>query len=303
MAVPPLIEREIYDAVQARLKSRNPMVTPARISSGPTLLTGICFCAKCGGAMTLRTGQGSTGATYRYYTCLTKARQGKTGCKGRTIPMDKLDHLVADHIGDRLLQPTRLETVLASVIDRRQERAERRREHLAELHRRITEADQRLGRLFDAIEAGMVDKDDAMAKERMVSLKSLRDQAAADAERTQLALDSSGNQGVSPDMLKGFARNARERIRLDGGGYRRDHLLALAQRVEVADDEVRIMGSKSELLRTLVAASSGKQAAFGVHSSVLKWRTRQDSNLRPLPSERDFLCFPEISSDRSTIPK
>ena len=39
MAVPPLIERETFDAVQARLKSRNPMVTPARVSSGPTLLT------------------------------------------------------------------------------------------------------------------------------------------------------------------------------------------------------------------------------------------------------------------------
>ncbi|TIP12549.1 recombinase family protein [Mesorhizobium sp.] len=278
MAVPPLIEREIFDAVQARLKSRNPMVTPARVSSGPTLLTGICFCAKCGGAMTLRTGRGSAGGTYRYYTCSTTARQGKTGCKGRTIPMDKLDNLVADHIGDRLLQPNRLETILASVIDRRQERAERRREHLAELHRRITETDQRLGRLYDAIESGMVEKDDAMAKERMAGLKALRDQAVADAERTQLALDSSGNQGVTPDMLKGFARKARERIRLDDGGYRRDHLRALAQRVEVADDEVRIMGSKSELLRTLVAASSVETAAFGVHSSVLKWRARRDSN-------------------------
>ena len=71
---------------------------------------------------------------------------------------------------------------------------------------------------------------------------------------------------------QGFARKARERIRLNDGGYRRDHLRALAQRVEVADDEVRIMGSKSELLRTLVAASSVESAAFGVHSSVLKWR-------------------------------
>ena len=279
MAVPPLIERKIFDAVQARLKSRNPMVTPSRVSSGPTLLTGICFCAKCGGAMTLRTGRSSTGATHRYYTCSTKARQGNTGCKGRTIPMDKLDDLVADHLESRLLQPKRLETILASVIDRRQDRTERRLEHLAELHRRITETDQRLGRLFDAIESGMVDKDDAVARERMASLKALRDQATADAERTQLALDSSGNQAVSPDMLKAFARSARGRIRLDDGGYRRDHLRALAQRVEVADDEVRIMGSKSELLRTLVAASSGKSAAFGVHSSVLKWRARKDSNL------------------------
>lgn len=132
--------------------------------------------------------------------------------------MDKLDHLVADHLESRLLQPKRLETVLASVIDRRQERTERRREHLAELHRRITEIDQRLGRLYDAIESGMVDKDDTMARERMASLKAMRDQAAADAERTQLALDSSGNQGVTPDMLKAFARKARERMRLDDGG-------------------------------------------------------------------------------------
>jgi len=35
MAVPPLIDRETFDAVQARLKSRNPIVTPARVSSGP----------------------------------------------------------------------------------------------------------------------------------------------------------------------------------------------------------------------------------------------------------------------------
>ena len=278
MAVPPLIEREIFDAVQTRLKSRNPMVTPARVSSGPTLLTGICFCARCGGAMTLRTGRSSTGATYRYYTCSTTARQGKTGCKGRTIPMNKLDDLVADHIADRLLQPKRLETILASVIDRRQQRTERRLEHLAELRRRITDTDQRLGRLYDAIEAGMVDKDDAMAKERMASLKAMREQAAADAERARLTLDSSGNQAVSPEMLTEFASKARERMRLDDGGYRRDHMRALAQRVEVADDEVRIMGSKSELLRTLVAASSVETAAFGVHSSVLKWRARRDSN-------------------------
>ncbi|GLS38920.1 hypothetical protein GCM10010869_45170 [Mesorhizobium tianshanense] len=85
-------------------------------------------------------------------------------------------------------------------------------------------------------------------------------------------LDSTGNQAVMPDMIEGFANVARERLRLEGGGYWRDHLRTLAQRVEVADTEVRIMGSKSELLRTLVAASSVKPAAFGVHSSVLKWR-------------------------------
>jgi site-specific DNA recombinase len=93
------------------------------------------------------------------------------------------------------------------------------------------------------------------------------------------ALDNAGNQAISPAMVETFARAARQRIRLEGGGYRRDHLRALAQRVEVADREVRIMGSKSELLRTLVAASIGKSGVIGVQSSVLKWRARKDSNL------------------------
>nr|WP_256387126.1 MULTISPECIES: recombinase family protein [unclassified Azospirillum] len=279
MAVPPLIERDIFDAVQARLKSRNPMVTPARVSSGPTLLTGICFCAKCGGAMTLRTGKGSAGGMYRYYTCSTKARQGKTGCEGRSIPMDKLDHLVASHLEERLLQPKRLETILSSLLDRRQERTERRREHLADLHRRITETDQRLGRLYDAIESGVAALDDSGLKDRIASLKAIRDQATADADRIQATLDNAGNQSITADMIDALSDAARSSLRMEGGGYRRDHLRAFAQRIEVADDEVRIMGSKSDLLQSLVAASSGESAAIGVRSSVLKWRARKDSNL------------------------
>ncbi len=273
MACPPLIDRETFVAVQARLKSRDPRMTPARVTSGPTLLTGICFCAKCGGAMTLRTGKGGAGGVYHYYTCSTKARQGGTGCKGRSIPMQRLDDLVACHLEERLLQPERLEMILASVLDRRQERTERRREHLAELNKRIAETDQRLNRLFDAIECGVADLDAPGLKDRIAGLKAIREQASADADRAAAALDNAGNQAISPEMVMTFARAARQRIRLDGGGYRRDHLRALAQRVEVADTEVRIIGSKSELLRTLVAASGGQPGVARVQSSVLRWRT------------------------------
>src|SRR3546814_6549866 len=46
--VPPIIDRETFDAVQKLLKARNPKVMPARVISGPTLLTGLIHCAKCG---------------------------------------------------------------------------------------------------------------------------------------------------------------------------------------------------------------------------------------------------------------
>ncbi len=69
-------------------------------------------------------------------------------------------------------------------------------------------------------------------------------------------LDSAAQQPIPTTVLRKFAATARERMRIEGGGYRRDHLRALAQRVEVADREVRIVGSKSDLLRTLPEASA-----------------------------------------------
>ena len=78
------------------------------------------------------------------------------------------------------------------------------------------------------------------------------------------------------------AKTARERMRIDGGGYRRDHLRALAQRVEVADGEVRIMGLQGDLLRTLAAAAGAKSPTVGVRSSVPKWRANEATFHSPL---------------------
>ena len=280
MAVPSIIEAAEFEAVQTLLKTHCPALTAPRIVSGPTLLTGICFCAACGGAMTLRTGKSGR---YKYYTCSTKSRQGETGCKGRTVPMVKLDSVVAEHIEHRLLQPKRLEEVLSAVLHRRKERAERRAAHIAELRKRAAEAEAKLKRLYDAIENGIADVSDPLLKERVTELKSIRDQARADAERAEGALDRAG-PSITPKALKTFASQARRRMRTESGGYRRDHLRALAQRVEVDAKEIRIMGSKSVLLRTLVAASSAKTAGFGVPSFVPKWRARNDSNVRPSDS-------------------
>ena len=81
-------------------------------------------------------------------------------------------------------------------------------------------------------------------------------------------------------MLHKFAKVARQRIRLPGGGYRRDHLRALAQRIEVAEGKIRIIGSKNDLLRTLVGGNIIGTAETGVPSFIPKWRRGRDSNPR-----------------------
>lgn len=158
----------------------------------------------------------------------------------------------------------------------------------AELRKRAAEAEAKLKRLYDAIENGIADVSDPLLKDRVTELKSVRDQARADAERAEGALDRAV-PSITPQTLKTFASQARRRMRTESGGYRRDHLRALAQRIEVDAKEVRIMGSKSVLLRTLFAGSSEKSAGFGVPSFVPKWRARRDSNSRPSESKSDAL--------------
>jgi site-specific DNA recombinase len=276
MAVPPIITEAEYHAVKAALKARSPQWMPPRAVSGPTLLTGICFCASCGGAMTLRTGKGSQ---YRYYTCSTKARQGESGCRGLTVPMQKLDRAVVDHLEWRLLDPQRLATMMDLLLERRDEWNERRRGHIGDLRKRAAEAEAKLKRLYKAIENGVADIADPSLKDRIAELMAVRDQAQADAERATSALERLG-PAITSDSLRKFALTARRKLRNEDGTYARDHLRALTQRVEVIDPtEIRIMGSKTELLRTLVAAAGVESAAVGVRSFIPKWRARKDSNL------------------------
>ncbi|MBS0222347.1 MAG: recombinase family protein [Proteobacteria bacterium] len=278
MAVPPIIAEADFRAVQEALKARSPQWMPPRAVSGPTLLTGICFCAACGGSMTLRTGKGSR---YRYYTCSTKARQGAQGCRGLTVPMDKLDHAVAQHLEQRLLEPMRLATMMGHLLERREEWNEERRGHIAELHKRATEAEAKLKRLYQAIEDGVANVADRSLKDRIAELTTIRDQARADADRTTAAVKRLG-PAITAESLQRFATAARRKLRNEDGTYRREHLRALAQRVEVIDpSRIHVMGSKTALLRTLVAATSAESAQFGVRSFVPKWRPREDSNLRP----------------------
>ena len=79
----------------------------------------------------------------------------------------------------------------------------------------------------------------------------------------------------APDGSVRSPEDAWKRRRLSG-----DHLRAFAQRVEVADREVRIMGSHDELIRVLAASNGVGTAANSVRIYVPGWRRGRDSNPR-----------------------
>ena len=129
MEVPSIIDEQTFQTVQARMAERNPKQTPARVVSGPTLLTGIarCGCQTCQGALTIRTGKSGR---YRYYACSRRAARGETACPDRAIRMEKLDGIVLDALEQRVLHPDRLPKLLEAFLEKSDVSDGRRRESL-----------------------------------------------------------------------------------------------------------------------------------------------------------------------------
>ncbi len=268
--VDPIIEPAIFDAVQARLKSRNPKVTPPRVVTGPILLTGIATCATCGGGMTLRTGKSGR---YRYYTCATCAQQGKSACTGRSIPMDKLDTLVTDKLSESLFKPERVRALLTGLLARQCARSDDHSQRVTALQNKLAECETRLSRLYEAIESGIADSTDPTLKDRLATLKNERDRAKAARHRAMQELQPETR--ITEEKINAFADLMRENVANGPIPFRRAYIRAVVDQVEVDDAEIRIHGRK-DVLERLVMANGAIPA--GVPSFVRKWRARQDSN-------------------------
>src|ERR1700722_9696232 len=105
---------------------------------------------------------------------------------------------------------------------------------------------------------GVADLADPNLKTRLTELIAMRDAARTEVERLEAAPDE---QRLTSDDLRCFAEAARRRLQTGDGAFRRDHIRALAQCVEVGTHEVRIIGSTGSLAGTLTPASSVESAA------------------------------------------
>ena len=271
IAVDPIIDPAVFDAVQAALKSRNPKATPPRVVTGPILLTGIATCASCGGGMTLRTGKSGR---YRYYACATCAQKGKEACKGRSIPMDKLDDLVIGRLADQLLTPERVGQLLLGLMDRQTARDQDYANRLTALRAKLSEAEARLGRLYQAIENGIADPNDPTLKDRLAAVKAERDiaQVAFDRAVAEMRPDAR----ITEEKIAAFVEVMRTNVLTGDIPFRRAWLRAMIDNVEVDDTEIRIHGRRTVLERLVMG---GGASPAGVPSFVRKWRTRHDSNV------------------------
>jgi site-specific DNA recombinase len=267
VSVPAIVDEHVFARVQRQLHARSPKVVAPRVTTGPILLTGLAVCATCQGGMMLRTCTSENGRVYRYYTYSNCATKGKTVCKGRSIPMEKLDRLVTDHLMERLFKPERLSAILASLSVRRAEKAERLNGRLLALQKEVADAEDRLARLYRLVEEGLTDLDDVL-KARLTALKAGRDRATAALERTK---EHSASQiQIEPALIERFGRLMRENFSTGSVPFRKAYLHSLIDRIEVDDAQIRVKGSKDLLEKTVLAPGAAR------------WQRRKGSERRCL---------------------
>ena len=273
--VPGLLEPQVFEQVQRQLHARSPRVVAPRVTTGPILLTGLAVCATCRGGMTLRTGTSQNGVIHRYYTCSTCARKGKSACKGRSIRMDKLDGLVTDHLVEQLFHPERLAGILGSLTARRAEKAESVNRRVMALQREVTEAEDKLKRLYRLVEDGITDLDDVL-QDRLNNLKAERDRAKAALEAAKYQI--APGIRIDPALIERFGHSMREKFTIGSVPFRKAYLQSLIDTVELDDHHVRIRGSKEVLERAVLAEQTASEPGSQMST---RWRARTDSNRRP----------------------
>ena len=275
--VPPIVPIETFDMVQAKLARNNPKVTAPRIVNGPTLLTGLAVCASCGSGMT-RTGTARGHRSYSYYTCAGCHQKGKSVCKGRHIPMGKLDTLILEGVNAQLFEPDRMATILGALMDRQTTKDTAVEERRCVLKSEIKAKDEKLNRLYRAIEDGIVETDDQL-RDRIKTLKNERDMAQASLDR--IAEQSRDRSTLTPERIQAFTKLMHDKLENGDVQARKAYLRAVISEIRVDDDKVSIIGDKATL-SAVIAGQNGTNA--NVSGFVRKWRARNDSNVRPSDS-------------------
>ena len=128
----------------------------------------------------------------------------------------------------------------------------------------------------------MMTPDDPLLGERVAQIKLQRQETQDRITLLERELNTQAYQ-LTPEKIVTFGTLLREQLKNGSVEFRKAYLNLFIDRIEVDDSEIRIRGP----VAALAGGASGKlpKPSDAVPSYVREWRTRRDSNSRPLPSE------------------
>lgn len=149
-SVPPIIDKELFEAVQRRLSKTAD--APARGKAKVDyLLSGKLFCGHCGAAMNGESGTSKTGAVHNYYACYTRKR--KRECDKRPLRKEYIEYIVAQDAVTLLTDDVIEEMADMAMAQSEQDLKENTR--IPELTAKKQEVEQSISNITKAVEKGI----------------------------------------------------------------------------------------------------------------------------------------------------
>jgi site-specific DNA recombinase len=240
--VPALVDAAVFAAVAEQL-TENRRRARQRMAKAHYLLQGLLVCPDCGYALSGHHGKSRPNTFperhYRYYGCAFNAARcgGQRLCPNRPVRMEALDELVWRDVRALLNDPARVTQEYQRRLQSPSERTGTRpTEAVTALLQKVKRG---IGRLIDAYQDGLLDKSEFEprlrgAKERLAQLDAeAQTQAAAQAQEEELRLVIG--------HLQEFSERVGSSLATADWDTRRAILRALVKRVEVGQDQVRVV--------------------------------------------------------------
>jgi len=150
-AWPAIVNHDVFEQVQSKLKKRAfSSIHPKRVASN-YLLSGIAKCGYCGKALV---GQDAKGGQFHYYVCGTLLKKGSGSCPAQYINSRMFEELIINKIKGHILTYKNLSQLVNLVNEEMDASTGEYRTRLDTIIAEINNVNNRLERLYDALETG-----------------------------------------------------------------------------------------------------------------------------------------------------
>ncbi|MDL2218983.1 recombinase family protein [Ruminococcaceae bacterium OttesenSCG-928-O06] len=163
--VPVIVPEDLFERVQKQM-TKNKKAPSRHKAEDDYLLTTKLFCGKCGSFMVGECGTSNTGATYRYYKCVSVKK--RRGCDKKSVKKEWIENLVVDEAIQMLFN----DKLVEGIVDRVMDLQKKENTTIPLLRQQLAEAEKAIANMLNAIQQGVLTSSTKTRLEELEQTKS-----------------------------------------------------------------------------------------------------------------------------------
>ncbi len=235
IAVPAIVDGLMFSQAKERM-DENRKRQRQRQEGAALLLSGLLICGECGSAYCGHLHR--TRRNYFYYRCVGAEKhryESEAICSNGSVKGYELEDYVWSNACELLRDPARLELEL----NRRQNESLSPESKCVELDQRIHGINDRMSRLIDAYESGLLTKPEFASRIEPLREEHDRELATLRSLRGQIA--DAHDPAAASELLRQFTESVGSKLSTASQPLKRQILQLLIRRIEIHRDEVRVV--------------------------------------------------------------